>query len=70
MRDAVILACQDGFDQQLSIFCTVHTLSSALLLIYLSNIKKFQKNHGNTKNRTQDRLARSKNANDCARLFV
>ena len=47
-------------------FCTIHTLSSALLSINLSNIKKFWKNLGNTAKRTHGHCTRSKNAIHCA----
>ena len=36
----------DGFVKLLSIFCIVHALSSALVSVNLSKIKKFRKNVG------------------------
>ena len=60
----VVLACHKQvlgeFDQLLNIFCTAHTLSSALLLINLINIKKCQKLLGThkVKHRATGREAR------------
>ena len=50
----------DGFGQLLRISCTIHTLSSALLPINLSDIKKFE--IGNAENRTLAGWVRSVNA--------
>ena len=62
----LLLASTRRVHKLLSIVCTAHSESRALLSINLSNIKKIQKNHGNTENLTRGRWRRNKIAIHCA----